>query len=393
MLNKRTEYIDRARAFGMFLMYYTHFVEKLYREGGVEAALTHWKIVCAFLMQFFFFLAGMFWKPAPLSIELFVKKLKVRLLPSIFFSLLIVPLWLEIGPKKLWKFLAQGGYLFGKPLNTPLWYLICLMSTELLAALIIKYFKISPLRIFIYAFLSFCFGYYILVVHAGRVTDMLGIDPGIWYVDDAFVVIVFYYLGYLSRKMLVRVDEAWGWWASLIVMPIAGFLLWNAYQWNSERGESVLVLISASQYGNIWYFLLASLIGIVFLLAFSRLLVFNGAPVSFIAQNSLIFLGLNGISFHFLDIWVIKHLGWLPTTFWEVFALTSVYTLFILVIFSPLAWGIRRWFPELSGFEWTPTSLLPPMREWGRARPWLLIRPLLKPFLIFSEPEEDSHNG
>jgi hypothetical protein len=222
---------------------------------------------------------------------------------------------------------------------------------------------------------------------------MTGIDPGIWYVDDAFIVIVFYFLGYLSRNMLIKMDEAWGWWLSLVFAPLAGFLLLSAYQWNSEGGEAVLALISASQYGNIWYFLLASLIGIIFLLAFSRLVNINSSFTRFVAQNSLIFLGLNGICFHFMDTWVVNHIGWLPVTFLEVFLFASAYTIIVLILFSPLAWGIRRWFPEFSGFEWSPTSLLPPMREWGRTRLGIFIRPFMQKFFILSDLEEDNNNG
>jgi hypothetical protein len=392
---RRIEYLDRARAYGILLVYYTHFIERLYKVGEVHIALVHWKLICAFLMQFYFFLAGMFWKPAPFSTDVFMKKMKTRLLPSIFLSLLIAPLWFELGLKKLWKFVLEGGYLLGRPLNTPLWYLICLMSTELLAALIIKYFRASPLRIFIYALISFCFGYYILVGRADYINQMTGINPGIWYIDDAFIVVIFFFFGYLSREALAKADGAWGWRVSLIVTPAAALALWQTYQWNVEAGESVLVLISASQYGNIWYFLLASLVGIVFLLALSRLVVINASPVSFVAQNSLIYLGLNGICFHFLDQWAVRQIFrntlWLPQTFWQTFAVAFIYALTVVTLFIPLVWIIRRWFPELSGFEWAPTSLLPPIREWGHTRLGLFLRPFFGQFLNFSN--EENNNG
>ena len=58
----RVGYLDQAKAWGMFLVYYGHFLEVLLRADAT-AAFSQWKLIYTFHMPFFFFLTGVFWKP------------------------------------------------------------------------------------------------------------------------------------------------------------------------------------------------------------------------------------------------------------------------------------------------------------------------------------------
>jgi len=50
----RVGYLDQAKAWGMFLVYYGHFLEVLLR-ADVSAAFSQWKMIYSFHMPFFFF--------------------------------------------------------------------------------------------------------------------------------------------------------------------------------------------------------------------------------------------------------------------------------------------------------------------------------------------------
>jgi len=57
---KRIDYLDTAKAIGMYLVYYGHFIEKLYYAGSI-AAFSELKLIYSFHIPLFFFLAGIFW--------------------------------------------------------------------------------------------------------------------------------------------------------------------------------------------------------------------------------------------------------------------------------------------------------------------------------------------
>jgi fucose 4-O-acetylase-like acetyltransferase len=91
-LGNRIAWIDTARAYGIFLVYYGHLVESMGKMGN-EAALAHTKLVYAFHMPLFILLSGYLAKsqlPGPWT---FLKKqAATRLLPVVFFSVMMMPL-------------------------------------------------------------------------------------------------------------------------------------------------------------------------------------------------------------------------------------------------------------------------------------------------------------
>jgi len=362
---KRVDYLDYARALGIFLVYFGHFSEKLYRLGNIDIVLPQWKAVYSFHMPLFFFLAGIFWKREPLTAEFFSSKLKTRLVPWAFFSLMLAPFWFVLSRDEFWNRVFTGGYLIGtEQFNILMWFVICLFVVELIAAWIARYLKTNSLHLIIYAALSFCFGYYVMIGKDSDVAAFIGFHPRVWYLDDAFIALLFYLSGYLLKDFYFKLNEAKGWWISLLVALAAGVALWYTYDLNEVNP---IVQMISSKYGDALPFLLAAFSGIFFLVAFSRLLPQNLRPLSFVGQNTLVFMGLNGFGQHFLDRQVILR-GMLPpiATQWQAFLYTSVYVILIMILSSPVVIALRRWFPELVGFAWTPTSLLPPMREWNQ---------------------------
>ena len=89
---QRIFWLDAAKAYGMFLVYYGHIVERFYQIGGNQAALLQDRLVYSFHMPLFFFLSGFFARQRPDSLGTFLGKgLLTRLLPVVVLSLLIIP--------------------------------------------------------------------------------------------------------------------------------------------------------------------------------------------------------------------------------------------------------------------------------------------------------------
>jgi len=379
---KRIEYLDRARAFGMFLVYYGHFVQKLIQSGGGNLAAVQWRLIYSFHMPLFFFLAGIFWRPNPDFLFVLKDKLKTRIVPWIVFSLLLVPFWLAFDRSKMLERLLAGSYLVGNPkLNIVTWFLVCLFVVELLATLTAKLFKFDAFRIVIYAAGFFLVGYYAFIRNPSSVLELVGVSPDIWYIDDAFMAIPFYFAGYLLRNILKLFDVRSGWLVGTAVMLLAGDGGWATFNLNVEDKFWGVLMIS-SKYGNPWYFLLTAFLGIFFTLGFSRFIGVNFAPVRFVGQNTIIFLGLNGLCQHFLDRWIIDLFHFELDTHLGIFLYSTVYVVLIMLLFSPVVIALRKWTPELIGLEWSSTSLLPPMSEWHQHGIGRMISSFFKKFII-----------
>lgn len=90
----RIEYIDIARIFGIFLVYYGHFIESL-MKAGVATAAVQYKFIYSFHMPLFFVLAGYVSCKINPDTEFgsyFRYRMCTRLIPFVFFTfLLIVP--------------------------------------------------------------------------------------------------------------------------------------------------------------------------------------------------------------------------------------------------------------------------------------------------------------
>ena len=88
---QRIFWLDAAKAYGMILVFYGHFVERVYQTGN-EAALLQERLIYAFHMPLFIFIAGFFARTEAGRLWVFLKRgLLTRILPALFFSLLIAP--------------------------------------------------------------------------------------------------------------------------------------------------------------------------------------------------------------------------------------------------------------------------------------------------------------
>jgi hypothetical protein len=261
----------------------------------------------------------------------------------------LIPLWLlTASPQELLK--KSLLYVSGFPaLNGVTWFLVCLFSLEIILGLVSRKVVLSLPTTVLISLVSFLVGFSIL--------NPLGLN---WFMGEALVVMVFYLAGYLLRSILAtRLELKWRLLLLIIFVPA----LFLTYDLNTGPFAAAfpVVLLALLSHGSPWYFALTAFAGIFALLAFSSLLRFGRQPFHFISENLLIFLGLNGICFHFLNEYIVSNVARIADTGLAVFLLSTIYVLVIMLLFSPIVIAIRRWIPELVGYPWSEHSLLPPL--------------------------------
>ena len=169
---KRLDYVDIARLYGIFLVYYGHVVER-FMYLKVDAAVLQYKFIYSFHMVLFFFLSGMVISEKTLNLSFgnFIKKkLKTRLVPYLFFNfiLLILSLFIQrdFPPFPLETaqdyFRTIGFTLIGVSIfNIPTWFIMALFSVELIHYVLNRFYKNSYAKklIFIIMPIPGCFNY------------------------------------------------------------------------------------------------------------------------------------------------------------------------------------------------------------------------------------------
>lgn len=352
---ERIEYLDRAKAIGMFLVYYGHFTEQLVKNH-YNSSLLQMKFIYSFHMPLFFFIAGVFWKPDLDITNIFRKKIQTRIIPVLFWGIALLPFWSVTIPQS--EILSKMGmYAYGFPgLNGVTWFLVCLFSLEMLASIINARLALDWPKAIGIAAVSFLLGFFMITPYGFN-----------WYIGEALVVMNFYLTGYLLKKFLITDFNPKLQW---LVVVILGCILCLTFDLNVGpfSAQFPVPMIALLSHGNPWYFLLTAFVGIFATLAFSRALKVGREPFKFVSENLLIFLGLNGICFHFLNQYLISSVFTIPDTGLAVSLFTSIYVVVVMSLFSPIVMGLRRWIPELVGYPWDSRSLLPPIDSWFTKR-------------------------
>ena len=139
---KRLDYVDIARLYGIFLVYYGHIVER-FMYLKVDAAVLQYKFIYSFHMVLFFFLSGMVISEKTLNLSFgnFIKKkLKTRLVPYLFFNFILLVLSLfiqrDFPPFPLetaQDYLRTIGFtLIGVSIfNIPTWFIMVMLLNDL----------------------------------------------------------------------------------------------------------------------------------------------------------------------------------------------------------------------------------------------------------------------
>jgi len=344
---KRIDYLDASKAIGMFLVYYGHFIEKLY-YAGASAIFLELKLIYAFHVPLFFFLAGIFWKTDAAPIwRIFANKFKTRIMPTLFFGLIAIPFFIVLDkftvPAVLEKLTA---YAAGQPkLNWVTWFLVCLFSLELLIACVAKIAPFtSKTRALLYALVFFLIGW-LLTDNAAAISAFTHLPSNFWFINEAFTAGGFYLLGYCAKDWLMIPTQRR---ADTLGLLVCGGLLFATFNLNQGPflDKHAIVLMNAGSHGNYLWFITTALAGIATMLFLTRLLNPKFFVLDFIGKNTLIYLGLNGLCLFFIDVKVIYKLGYFPTDPLLVNLYAVIYVTAIMLLFMPVTWLIKKTVPK-----------------------------------------------
>ena len=254
-LSPRHDFIDAARLIGIFLVYYGHVVERFMQLGNVDAGLQY-KFIYSFHMPFFFLIAGMVakdWSGAKPGAFLW-SRVTSRIVPFIFFNLLLAlvsllhtpdfpPFPLATAADYLDAAIATFTWL--PFFNVPTWFLMALVTVEIIHYLVFRFLHASTIRMTVAALIFYSVGYVL--------NDAYAFFPtwNIWLWNEAITMYAFY----LAGIILIRLGVA-EWLADrrvALAIAMLGFAaVYFTYDLNHGpfRLDYVAVVIVAAAHGH-----------------------------------------------------------------------------------------------------------------------------------------------
>ena len=357
---KRIWVIDAARFYGIALVYYGHFIERIMYLKNPAAAL-HYKFIYSFHMPLFFVLAGYISKESALQLSFgkyLTQRLASRLIPYLFFSGLMMVLTLFItGDFFNLKLPSLNGYLqglkltaFGLPMfNIPTWFLLCLFSVELVHFFAFRLIR-SDAMLLLGAAVFYILGYAInwqFEVFNPMQGKVIG--RNYLYIHEAVIVYSFYLLGvYLKRREFLIDGMSFKF---LIPGLIVSFLV-VMFTYRLNRGPFIFfnsVVIMMSSHGNFFLFPLTAVVGSLFIF-FLAAVTPKWKPIGWMGQNALILFCLNGIFYHFINgraaQWIVNNLS---GSAWILVGIGAAITLASVAFCIPLIYLFNKIIPQLVG--------------------------------------------
>lgn len=275
LINNRLEYIDFAKALGMFTIIWGHIIHYGWSN----------QIVYAFHIPLFFFMSGMVFKADKYNTvwEFIKERIKSLLVPYLVFSLVTWAMWVGMrvianDSTNYWypliqTFIAQGSSGFLRH-NLPLWFVSCLFVVEILYYFINKLPRIANIAICLICSIIGCY----MENQGGDLWQNLP-----WSVDGALISVFFYgsghwlmrYINSCETQRIINNNKSICFFVILLLTTILYFSsVFNGY-----------VSIGSNRLGNnISLFFLNSYIGIAVLLLLCIILS-DINPKSFLGQQ------------------------------------------------------------------------------------------------------------
>ncbi len=370
--SSRLPWLDASKAYGMFLVYYGHFVERIADMQGFvvgTAAFSQYKFIYAFHMPLFFILSGFLCRDKQLKFSLFLTRgLLVRILPALFFNLVALGIrFLEstvAGDASFAGRYRAGGILWdvlsGYPFaNFITWFLVCLFTVELLNYWLQPLLKTNGWKRTGTALVILVIGYYLgLYQHRVAPLPLRGLNT--WYLNEALIGFFFYQVGILFRqlRLIELLQRSFYRYVGLGVALMATMALFDLNQGPFSEEHRPLVLMAVVSHGNLFLFGLTAITGALAVICLA-LWMSGDKRLVFIGQNTLILLGINfffagftkpmvtRIGLSFFDHW------------WTVLLFCTVLTLISFVVSTPVIWLLRQFLPQLVGQPKVKGPILP----------------------------------
>jgi Fucose 4-O-acetylase and related acetyltransferases len=296
----------------------------------------------SFHVPLFFFIAGMNFNSLLLEdFNIFLKKRVKRLLiPYIFFNMLSYGFWiLRIKffdtPQEVPVLRPLLGILYGNGHNKwlvhnePLWFLICLFTTQLLLFLILKFFKTNKKIIIILcicAIMSYLDSRYLKIRFP-------------WGVDIAITAVVFSGIGYILKAHLETIKRIYH---PLLLISI--FLVNIIVAFLNGKID-----MNYTRYNNVFLFYIGAFSGIFFWMGIS-MFIGNINALKYIGNNSLSIFSLH-IPVLLVVVKLMIKLG-IPYAIQENnIAFMFIHTFLSIAMIMPLNYILNNFVPILAGKE------------------------------------------
>lgn len=354
--------IDVARFYAMALVFYGHFIERFMLLKN-PAGFFQYKFIYSFHMMFFFVLAGYVTRESDIDLGLgkYLKHRFIsRLLPFMFFTgiFMILPVFFS-GEFFRLQLPSFQGYMvgllntaFGMPMFCiPSWFVLMMLGVELVHYVAFRFLK-SDVKILIGIFVFYIVGYW-LNLKLDIYNPLKGRVVG-WnylFIHEAITMYSFYLIGiYLKRKKFLM-DKV----SLKILIPgvIITFLIvfftydLNKGPFNFHVYNAVVILFAS--HGNFFWFFISAVAG-SFMILFLAKLTPQQKTISWLGQNTLILMCLNGIFYHYINPRVAKWvLDTIPGTGFNVFWVGCVMTIASLAVCIPLIYIFNKFVPQLVG--------------------------------------------
>jgi acyltransferase len=352
---KRIVWLDIAKAFGIFLVFYGHLLETMYRYGGRPFLWPQLQFIYTFHMPLFFFLSGYLYRDKGQTFGRFFRiQFLTRLLP--FFNVLSLSALLvqQAGRGGVdWPGVWQGclALLRGTPsFNMLTWFLVCLFTVELIHFSVRRWFTTSH-RLLAGVVAALVIGLPV-ARWAAHELAVNGVYFNLWYVQEALTAYAFYLMGLWGCRVSV-LEWPWlkrkGFILGLCFMVFA--VTWVSASWNQGpfATEPGLVLMSISSHGSFLWFPITAVTGIFFLIFLAKLVPVNRILLYF-GQKTLILLGLGGLFFEFFNQPMVAVTNpYFPASPLVTTGQALLLTLISFVICVPFIYVFERYFPQLVG--------------------------------------------
>ena len=356
----------------MALVFYGHFIEEFMLLKNPTGAL-HYKFIYSFHMILFIVLAGYIAKENDTrwGIAKFIRHCFFsRLLPFIFFTLLMMIPPIFFSGKFFGLVLPSvEGYtkglistLFGLPsFCIPSWFLLLIIGIEIVHYAVYRFLKPSELRIILAAVAFYMIGYW-LNLKLDIFNPLKGRVVG-WnylFIHEAVTLYAFYLLGILLRRRQWIADRV----SARALIPVALFTFLivlftfrlNTGPFNFHVYNYVVILFAS--HGHMILFPLTAIAGCALVLALAKMTPAQ-KTISWLGQNTLILMCLNGIFYHYINPRLAKWvLGELSGSVVTVTAAGLIVTVASLALCMPIVFVLNRYVPQLVGKPKTKGPLI-----------------------------------
>jgi acyltransferase len=374
----RIAWLDMARGLGIIAVFYGHVVEPFFR-GSTEPSVHHlallqWKLIYAFHIPLFFFLAGCTSRtPSGSFRDFFAMRVRSRLFPVLLFGLLALPfelLRVAFSDDPMGSLIHLAGstakdIVLGHDLFiTVTWFLVALFVVEVAHFLLYERVRAHPLLVALSLYLL-----------AGTLQAVTTANP--WEIRSALHGYAFFLLGRWwfgkedSRATSTRARPSGPLLFLLFSLAtVATFDLNDGRllafsSWLGSANDFGVLLFTGST-GNLVLFPFTAICGIAAVILFARLLPPCRA-VLYVGRHSLLFFCLDGFFLAYVNGWLasawvacFSTRGWSP-------ALTIVFSVVAcavqVLLCVPLVDLIEKHWPTLAGRRSHRTSVIPRWRS------------------------------